>query len=601
MPSPVTPWKPIQKSASNGQEKRSTNNAGLVGLDLRKPSVKKDGEKKLPNSAEQQKHHVSKFTRPCRLHPYREQHGKQLQQNQNRILSDWAPPNSNSSGKGRQQGASNNVNQPDKKNPEVKVQPVEKPSRKTAYDKCGDAVEHVLDRQPNMKSVTSGSEDGTLRTVRTGMSLAKIKSKNASHHIAPSPIGTPPRLTPSTSASSLSTASSAPSSSTTQATSSVRAVVPPSPQSQSRRKSVTSKSSEPDGINLFRSDSSSSFQSLTVELRSKLRALNLDASLLSTRGGSAELKQLYEIYKEVVAAMKILTEREQKDRKPTDKCTCCKKRNPLTQSTNGGDDGGSKQPTKQPQPESSNTVPPTTEQRQQRLEREIKRLKTMISDKQTLHDGRIADLNRKLEEAASRYERLQQTQKETDERLLSALIDAQRLEIRLVNQSTTITNLKRNFSDIESLAHQQIDLLPDRITRGSPSNAARKTSATRGKGHDNKASTNPISSAIIDNHLRNYRHPSGGSAAISSSSPPVSSPGRSRLASAAACTDDDRLGPGMQQQSSNADTSTTTANTQENSDAYITALILEKLRKLKRHYASKIAEKESDDDHYRRH
>ncbi|KXJ84374.1 hypothetical protein RP20_CCG000011 [Aedes albopictus] len=166
----------------------------------------------------------------------------------------------------------------------------------------------------------------------------------------------------------------------------------------------------------------------------------------------------------------------------------------------------------------------------------------MISDKQTLQDGRIVDLNRKLQEATSRCRRLKHTRNESKKRLLYALVENERLRFLLKTQASTITTLKSDFSIIENLTHQQIDLLPDRNTRSPLSNAARhSTSATRGEEHDNKASTNPISSAIIDNHHCNYRHPSG-SAAIPSSSP-SSSPSCTRLTSTVTSDDDCYLGP----------------------------------------------------------
>nr|XP_029722603.1 uncharacterized protein LOC115263505 [Aedes albopictus] len=278
----------------------------------------------------------------------------------------------------------------------------------------------------------------------------------------------------------------------------------------------------------------------------------------------------------------------------------------VTPSNDGGEGDGTKQPTEQSQPESSNPNPTTTEpptephQQRRRLEGEIKRLQTMISDKQTLQDGRIVDLNRKLQEATSRCRRLKHTRNESEKRLLYALVENERLRFLLKTQASTITTLKSDFSVIENLTHQQIDLLPDRNTRSPLSNAARhSTSATRGEEHDNKASTNPISSTIIDNHHCNYRHPSG-SAAIPSSSP-SSSPSCTRLTSAVTSDDDCYLGgssrnqllpfpsPGMQQQqqSSNADTTT---STQENPDAcMVAAVAAEKLRKLRRHYGFKIS------------
>lgn len=100
-----------------------------------------------------------------------------------------------------------------------------------------------------------------------------------------------------------------------------------------------------------------------------------------------------------------------------------------------GDGDGTKQPTEQSQPESSNPNPTTTEpptephQQRRRLEGEIKRLQTMISDKQTLQDGRIVDLNRKLQEATSRCRRLKHTRNESEKRLLYALVENERLRV----------------------------------------------------------------------------------------------------------------------------------------------------------------------------
>lgn len=70
-----------------------------------------------------------------------------------------------------------------------------------------------------------------------------------------------------------------------------------------------------------------------------------------------------------------------------------------------------------------------TDQLQQRLEGEIKRLQTMISDKQTLEDGLITDLNRKLQEATSRCQRLEHTRNEAEKRLLYATLENERLNV----------------------------------------------------------------------------------------------------------------------------------------------------------------------------
>lgn len=82
----------------------------------------------------------------------------------------------------------------------------------------------------------------------------------------------------------------------------------------------------------------------------------------------------------------------------------------------------------QPQPEACYQAM-VTDQLQQRLEGEIKRLQTMISDKQTLEDGLITDLNRKLQEATSRCRRLEHARNEAEKRLLYATLENERLNV----------------------------------------------------------------------------------------------------------------------------------------------------------------------------
>ncbi|XP_062544315.1 uncharacterized protein LOC134211461 isoform X1 [Armigeres subalbatus] len=625
--------------------KLSINNRG--GVDV-PGSIGK--VKKTSNLNQQKKQTDSKFIRSC--HRPDQQQPERLQ----RILLDKAPcvrtgPNVGTGARGRE-NASDNVNQPDNVKPSL----VASASKLKGNYAIG-AVEAELGRQQqNAKSVTTDSWDGILTSTNTGMSLAQIKSKERSHHIESSSIGVPPGP-PSTSTS---TASS--SCSMTRPTSSIVAV-PPQPRrppavapQQLSRKMALCKSSEleTDGINLFRFDPLRTLQFLTLELKSKLKALNS-----STTGSSPELKQLYKISKELLLAVKILTESwndaqmasrsckhcEKFAVKPSDKdvpltidpmntstirCTSCEnlkskldqKTEIHTQQTKLLNDeinylkaklltlateSTEQQPTdemastEQPEPESGRTnlaAPSSDQQLQQWLEGEIKRLQTMISDKQTLQDGLIDDLHRKLQEANSRCRRLEQSRNESEKRLLYASLENERLNFLLNTQASTMTNLQSDFSAIESLAHQQADLLQDRIQ--SPPNGTR-TSATRSPIGNNKAS-NPIIT-IIDNHHCNYRHPSG--AIPSSSRTSCSSSPLAVAADDCHRNYDNRnqqpfSSPSWQRQSSNSDSTSTRGKPDARNDDAVAAVAATtaagKLRKQRRHYRFKNnAEKESDD------
>ncbi|XP_021699307.1 uncharacterized protein LOC5578848 [Aedes aegypti] len=621
--------KTAQQPEPFGGEKQSINNPVPIGVDS-KGSVWKVKGKTLSNPGQQEKQPGSKYVRPCCRPPPHQQ---------KRVLVDRVPcARPNLSVGGCPQKASDNVNQSDNEKP-LETHPIEQPTKR--YYEYGSVEDGQ--RQQNAKSVTTGSWDGILTSTGTGMSLSQIKSKNASHHSAV-PAEVPPGLQ-STSASS-SSSSAAPSYSTTRPNSSIVAV-PPQPRRsaatpQPSRPNVMCKSSEldTDGINLFRFDPLRTLQFLTLELKSKLKALD------SSTSDSPELKQLYKISKEVLLAVKILTESWNVNQKLTGNCKRCEKlkmhqsdvnhvsinsqdtigvrckscdnlRNELdrqsahhseqtellneeinylkaklmTPANNG--DSTKHQSREQPEPESclpNPTLPPTDLELQKWLEGEIKRLQTMISDKQTLQDGLIDDLNRKLQEATSRCRHLELARNESEKRLLYATLENERLNFLLNTQASTMTTLKSDFRAIETLAHQQIDLFQDRTQ--SPSNAGH-TSATRSPIGDNKAS-NPINTTIIDNHHCNYRQPSS---AI---------PSTSRFSSGTPSGDSDDgdsnrnqqpfSSPGWQQQSSNADTTTITSSRKSSQEKLDACMGAEKLRKQRRHYGFKnIAEKESDD------
>nr|XP_029735594.1 uncharacterized protein LOC115270318 [Aedes albopictus] len=129
MPPPVEPRKMIQKLTSIGQEKRSTNYTGSVDVGLPPSSMGK---------GQQEKQQGTKFIRPCHQRSHREQQQhKHLQQRQSRILFDGIPLSSNTTTRTKhQQKTSDNVNQPNKKNPVVKAHLVEIPKRKKVEDRA---------------------------------------------------------------------------------------------------------------------------------------------------------------------------------------------------------------------------------------------------------------------------------------------------------------------------------------------------------------------------------------------------------------------------------------------------------------------------------
>ncbi|KAL1399792.1 hypothetical protein pipiens_007949, partial [Culex pipiens pipiens] len=149
------------------------------------------------------------------------------------------------------------------------------------------------------------------------------------------------------------------------------------------------------------------------------------------------------------------------------------------------------------QPEEPSKASTTADQQLElrRLEGEIKRLQTTISDKQTTTataDGLIDDLNRKLGEAT-------QARDEAQRKLLYATLENERLNFLLRSQCSTMANLRHDFSAIQSLADQQIDLLD-------------RTTDTNGGTNDrsrSKSNTIATTAVVVGNHHRNYRYPSG--------------------------------------------------------------------------------------------
>lgn len=293
------------------------------------------------------------------------------------------------------------------------------------------------------------------------------------------------------------------------------------------------------GINLFRFDPLRTLQFLTLELKSKLKPLLLTVSGGSSADDVSAHKQLYKISKELLYAVKILTENAERQRKPCcgEKGTCDEK---VPSKPNGRDiseaprecqnclklqnvvlDQARLQQVEQPgapclprkeinylqddlphhQPEESSKASTTADHQQhqrelRRLEGEIKRLQTLISDKQTTTataEGLIDDLNRKLDEATHARD-------EAQRKLLYATLENERLNFLLRSQCSTMANLRHDFSAIQSLADQQIDLL-DRTTHtnGGPNDSSGSKSNTI-------ATTATV---VVGNHHRNYRYPSG--------------------------------------------------------------------------------------------
>lgn len=233
--------------------------------------------------------------------------------------------------------------------------------------------------------------------------------------------------------------------------------------------------------------------------------------------GTSVHKQLYKISKELLYAVKILTENAQSQQQPAasrDKVTsdgkisskppicgdsevslecqnCPKLMNALDRLR---EDLPRKEINylQEPPPQDSSKASTATDQLQLRLEGEIKRLQTMISDKQTAAEGLISDLNRKLDEATHARDKAQR-------KLLYATLENERLNFLLHSQCSTMANLRNDFSAIQSLADQQIDLL-DQTTHGNVDDGLNNP-------HRSRSKSNTL--AFGGNHHRNYRYPSG--------------------------------------------------------------------------------------------
>ncbi|XP_058828271.1 uncharacterized protein LOC131688135 [Topomyia yanbarensis] len=264
-------------------------------------------------------------------------------------------------------------------------------------------------------------------------------------------------------------------------------VSPPVQQNQCPYRAEHSKASNLEGINLFRFDPLRTLQFLSLELKSKLKEL------------CPEQKKLYKISKELLYAVKILTENLGDGQKMRMKCGNCEKTNPAVQ------EEAKLAPAEELQKALTDQqhLQKQHQKQKEHLEGEIKRLQALINDKQTLEGGLIADLNRKLLESTSRCRRLEHVRNETEKRLLYATLENDRLNFLLNSQSSTMTNLRSDFSAIQTLAHQQIDLL-DRTESPPSANGIEETSR---RTTWPKAAVN----ASTNNHHRNYRHPSGSS------------------------------------------------------------------------------------------
>ncbi|XP_055530087.1 uncharacterized protein LOC129721481 [Wyeomyia smithii] len=268
---------------------------------------------------------------------------------------------------------------------------------------------------------------------------------------------------------------------------SVATLTPGQQQRQNGRRSPTL-----EGINLFHFDPLRTLQFLTLELKSKLKE------------HCPEHKQLYKISKELLYALKILTESLTSDgppKKSPASCANCEKallrvscRDVAIQST--------EIPPAEPLESVTNQKQQQLQQ-EEHLEREIERLQALINDKQTAEGGLIADLNRKLQEATSRCHRLSQAREDAEKRLLYTTLENERLNFLVSTQSSTMTSLRSDFSSIQTLANQQIDLL-DRTRSPTPPSALDGIDSVRSTTWPKKAN------ASTNNHHRNYRHPSGG-------------------------------------------------------------------------------------------
>ncbi|XP_058465112.1 uncharacterized protein LOC131438818 [Malaya genurostris] len=325
------------------------------------------------------------------------------------------------------------------------------------------------------------------RATETWDGLLAVAKKGSTTNTLSPPISMPPAPPDPTPLPSGSTSVS----SSSRPTSSI-ATVPPqprpsvvtvmaSPSTQRQYRAEPPSPSDLEGINLFRFDPLRTLQFLSLELKSKLKEL------------CPEQKKLYKISKELLYAVKILTEDFRDGSKMKMKCG-----NGGKSKSTPGCDGAKQAPTEQ----SKEALTDQQQQRKQRdLEEEIKRLQAVINDKQSQEGGLIADLNRKLHESTSRCRRLEHARNEAEKRLLHATLENDRLNFLLSTQISTMTNLRSDFSAIQSLAHKQIEQL--NRTHSPPNGIRTGRSATWAKKANATTSTN--------NHHRNYRHPSGGS------------------------------------------------------------------------------------------
>ncbi|XP_055620809.1 uncharacterized protein LOC129765027 isoform X2 [Toxorhynchites rutilus septentrionalis] len=253
------------------------------------------------------------------------------------------------------------------------------------------------------------------------------------------------------------------------------AIVPPQPSVVSLPKAGTYCGPPPsDGeIYLCHFDPLRTLQLLTLELKSKLKE------------HCPEHIQLYRIAKELLCAVKILTERSVQQ-SASIKCANCEHMRRETQNVTNHNPPVEKQ------------SPVISDDRLSHLEDEIKRLQTLISDKQTAEGGLIEDLNRKLRDTAARCRHLKHARDEAEKKLLYASVENERLNFLLRAQSSTMSNLQSDFKQIGSLADCQIELL-EGTDRNQPKGV--KVSPTLPEEEID---------SIIGNHHRNYRHPSGG-------------------------------------------------------------------------------------------
>ncbi|XP_055610085.1 uncharacterized protein LOC129757024 isoform X2 [Uranotaenia lowii] len=365
--------------------------------------------------------------------------------------------------------------------------------------------------------------------------------------------------------------------------------------------------------NLFRFDPLRTLQFLTLELKSKLKEFS----------GTAN-KHLYQISKEQLLAVKVLTEyvqdmqnhlstceanAEKKSETKTHKksgssslsnaseeCTSCSElrialnqehdRNSVQSQSQLDEINHLKDQLDQVQQKltaSTESLPQQLQLLEQEHRQEINQMQVTLAAQKMADSTAIEDLNRKLSDADIRFRQTEQARQEIEGRLLHATLENERLQFLLSSQTSTMTNLRSDFNAIQTLANRQIDLLDktaavpgnDGGGGGGKRRGLAKAVAVLNQQQNNHNCCNNNNNdggdaggkcSCQDNHHRNYRHP------FADSSPPSTGMEPEKPASSRA------------------------VNHHQNQHQRRGGRSEEKTRKLRHHYAFKnVAEKESDD------